>query len=114
MTPSNAYYPALAQPNVTLVTNSIESFTPTGIRSTNGDVFEFDVVVMATGFEVLKVLGGVKDVGGTKHFVGAKVIGREGKNLGEIHGNAPQAYKGSLFPKFPNLFQMLGPNSGYV
>jgi len=35
------------------VTDSIDSFTEKGIRTKSGEEFEFDVIILATGFSVM-------------------------------------------------------------
>src|SRR4029077_2575944 len=39
------YYDAILRDNVTLVTEGIERITPKGIRTTDGNELEFDVIV---------------------------------------------------------------------
>ncbi len=45
------YYPTLLRSNVTLETAGIERITPAGVRMSNGEEHELDVLVYATGFE---------------------------------------------------------------
>src|SRR4029077_5188735 len=60
-----------------------------------------DIIVIATGFKV------------TEMAARLNVAGRGGKNLREKWaGDNPTAYLGLTVPDFPNLFCMLGPNSG--
>jgi cation diffusion facilitator CzcD-associated flavoprotein CzcO len=99
MTPSNDYYPALSQTNVSLLTDGIDCITEKGLVTRSGQSIEADVIVMATGFEIVKVLGGTK------------IVGRDGVDLEELHGNQPKAYKGCMIPYFPNFFHLIGPNS---
>ena len=42
------------------------------------------------------------------------VKGIEGKNLEELWGETPEAYKGILVPGYPNLFCLYGPNTNIV
>jgi cation diffusion facilitator CzcD-associated flavoprotein CzcO len=96
---SNDYYPALAQPNVELVTEGIERITPRGIVTTDGQEREVDVLVCATGFDVEHSLAAVP------------IIGRGGRLLSEAWSEGPQAQLGLTVAGFPNLFFMLGPNT---
>jgi cation diffusion facilitator CzcD-associated flavoprotein CzcO len=97
---SSDYYPALAQPHVGVVDTPIEAVTPRGIRTTRQREHEVDAIVWATGFDVRNVLGGVT------------VTGRGGRSLDAWWGRRPTAYLGTSMPGFPNLFLVLGPNTG--
>jgi 4-hydroxyacetophenone monooxygenase len=61
----------------------------------------FDVIVVATGFKV------------TEMAARLNITGRDGRTLrGKWANDNPTAYLGLTVPDFPNLFCMLGPNSG--
>ena len=94
---SNDYYPALARPNVELVTAGVARATPAGIASNDGRLHEADVVVYATGFEVFQS--------------GIAIYGKGGVPIAERWAEAPAAYKGVTVAGFPNLFYLLGPNT---
>ncbi|EXJ67832.1 uncharacterized protein A1O5_09178 [Cladophialophora psammophila CBS 110553] len=61
------YYEVMDQKNVTIVDisdesgNNIAEFTEKGIKMTNGDEYEFEVVALATGFDV--ATGGLTQMG---------------------------------------------------
>ncbi|MFL6173841.1 MAG: flavin-containing monooxygenase, partial [Marmoricola sp.] len=98
---SNTYYPALAQDNVEVVTDGIASITPTGVVSREGTEREIDVLIVATGFYT------------TDQPIAHHIKGREGRTLGDVwaeHGMA--SYKGTTTAGFPNLFQIVGANTG--
>ncbi|WP_121255946.1 flavin-containing monooxygenase [Nocardioides ferulae] len=98
---SNTYYPALAADNVELVTDRIARVTADGIVTTDGVERPVDVLIVATGFHTT-------DLPITDH-----VRGRDGRTMAEVfaqHGMA--AYKGTTVPDFPNLFMLVGPNTG--
>lgn len=98
----NGWYRALRSDNAELVTEAIERITPTGIVSADGIEREFDLIVLATGFETEKYLWPMK------------VVGRNGAVLEDVwaaNGDGPRAYLGMTVPGFPNLFIMYGPNS---
>jgi cyclohexanone monooxygenase len=98
---SNTWYPALDRDDVDLVTDRIARLTPTGIVTEDGVEREVDVVVVATGFHT------------TDLPIAERVTGREGVRLAdrfEEHGM--QAYKGTTVHGFPNLFFVVGPNTG--
>ncbi|GGO89965.1 Baeyer-Villiger monooxygenase [Nocardioides phosphati] len=97
---SNKWYPALASANVELVTDGIAEITPTGIVDTLGNTREIDVLVIATGFHV------------TDPPIAAHVTGRDGRTLAEVWSEkGMRAYKGTTVHGFPNLFQLVGPNT---
>lgn len=95
---SNDYYPALARPNVELVTDGIERITPHGIVTADGRERLLDVLVCATGFDV-------------EHSLQVPISGRGGLTLAAAWAEGPRARLGLTVPGFPNLFLMLGPNT---
>ncbi len=97
---SNDYYPALTQPNVALVTEGIERVTPHGVRTVDGAEHPLDVLVCATGFDTTHLLASLA------------VRGRGGRTLADTWADGPAAHRGVTVPGFPNLFLMLGPNTG--
>ncbi len=83
-----------------LVTDRIETITPTGVRTAGGVEHEVDTLVLATGFKVF-------DRGNMPPY---PVLGRDGVNLERWWDeNRFQAYQGVSVPGFPNLFTILGP-----
>ena len=97
---SNDFYPALGQPHVTLVTAGIERVTSHGIRTVDGEEHPVDVLVCATGFDTVRLLSSVE------------VTGLGGRTLREAWAQGPEAYHGVTVAGFPNMFLMLGPNTG--
>ncbi len=98
---SNDYYPALDSEHVDLVTDGIAKITPSGIVTKDGTVREVDAIVVATGFFT------------TEQPIAAHIKGRDGRTLADAwseHGMT--AYKGTTIAGFPNLFQIVGPNTG--
>ncbi|MEX1218627.1 MAG: NAD(P)/FAD-dependent oxidoreductase [Acidimicrobiales bacterium] len=96
----NGWYRALTRDNVDLVTEDIVRFTDTGIETADGEHHELDVVISATGFDIVKYLWP------------AEYFGRNGINLHEKwEEESPMAYAGMMVPGFPNLFTLYGPNS---
>ncbi|KAJ8081014.1 hypothetical protein PM082_017852 [Marasmius tenuissimus] len=94
------YYEVFNQGNVELVDlkeNSIERFTTSGIRTTDGTERAFDIVVLATGFD--GVTGGITqiDIRGTSSSI------KDKWNQG-VYTNLGLSASG-----FPNLFFMYGP-----
>jgi len=98
---SNDYYPALAADNVELVTAGIERVEPTGIRTADGVLHEIDTLILGTGFRV------------TDNPGFTRIRGRDGRSLAEVWATeGMHAYLGTTVPGFPNLFLLLGPNTG--
>jgi cation diffusion facilitator CzcD-associated flavoprotein CzcO len=98
--PSNTWYPAIVQPNVEVVTSGVTSFTPHGVVAADGSVHEVDTVIFATGFHV------------TETAFSTVIRGRDGVLLSDVWNGSPQAYRGAAMPDFPNLFLLVGPNTG--
>ncbi|HZE38440.1 MAG TPA: NAD(P)/FAD-dependent oxidoreductase [Stackebrandtia sp.] len=97
---SNDYYPALGRDNVDVVTHSLAEVTPRGIVTDDGAAHRADAIVFGTGFHV------------TTAFAGLPLYGRDGVSITEAWTPGPHAHLGSMVPGFPNLFCMLGPNTG--
>jgi 4-hydroxyacetophenone monooxygenase len=93
---------ALRCPHVDLVVDSIERITPDGIMTTDGRLHEVDVIVYATGFQA------------SDYLVPMTVRGRSGTDLHLMWNGDARAYMGVTVPGFPNLFLVMGPNTGVV
>lgn len=96
---SNDYYPALARPNVALITDPIERVTSDGIVDQTGHHHALDVLILGTGFEA------------TAPVPHGLVVGRHGQDLASVWDDGPSAYKGTTVSGFPNFFTLLGPNT---
>jgi cation diffusion facilitator CzcD-associated flavoprotein CzcO len=94
---SNDFYPALARPNVSLVTEKIIEFRPDAIVTADGSEHRVDTVILATGFHV------------TDNPGFHKVTGRGGRTIADVFG---QTYLGTVVPGFPNYFNLVGANTG--
>jgi cation diffusion facilitator CzcD-associated flavoprotein CzcO len=97
---SDNYYPALQKPNVEVVTDGIAEIKPHSIVSADGTEREIDALILGTGFYV------------TDMPVANYVRGREGRTMAEVWQGSPQAYLGSTVSGFPNMFFLVGPNTG--
>jgi cation diffusion facilitator CzcD-associated flavoprotein CzcO len=96
---TDEWYPTLAQHNVDLVTERIETVTPTSIRDVAGVERDADAIVLATGFA-------------SHDFVAPMAIsGGEGRSLAAEWADVARAYLGLSMPGFPNLFLLYGPNT---
>ncbi|MFT4289006.1 flavin-containing monooxygenase [Nocardioides sp.] len=98
---SNRYYPALDADNCDLVTEGIERIEGNAIIGRDGTRREVDVLIVATGFE-------------TTDIPAAHIVrGRGGELMADRFARTGMAaYKGSTIPGFPNLFFVIGPNTG--
>ena len=98
--PSNRWYPALGRDNVELVTDGVAEVRERSIVTGAGEEVAVDAIIFGTGFNV------------TDMPVASYVRGRDGRTLDEHWQGSPRAHHGSTVPGFPNLFMLLGPNTG--
>ncbi|MEP6952462.1 MAG: NAD(P)/FAD-dependent oxidoreductase, partial [Solirubrobacteraceae bacterium] len=98
--PSNKWYPALGQPNVELVTAGVSEVRPDGFVDGDGGVHEVDALVFATGFKVTDIP------------IAHVISGADGRTMAEGWHGSMQAYLGTTVAGFPNLFFLVGPNTG--
>ena len=97
---SDDYYPAVARANVELVTDPIREVQPSGVVTAGGRLREADAIVYGTGFRTQDPIErGV-------------VFGRGGLDLVDAWSEGPEAYLGTTVHGFPNLFLLVGPNTG--
>jgi len=96
---SDAWYPALQQPNVDLVTSGIREIREGSILTGDGVEHAVDTIIYATGFHV-------------PGLIFQRLYGRDGRSLSGHFNGVPYSYLGTCFHGFPNLFSMLGPFSG--
>lgn len=95
---SNDYYPALRRPNVNVIGSGVSRLTEDSIIDAEGNSYPVDVIIWATGFDTVNMLGGLE------------ITGRNGRTLDEAWRVLPEAYYGTLVKGFPNLFLINGPN----
>ncbi len=98
--PTNNYYPTFKLPHVHLHTDAIEHINSLGIQHGNGILTEVDVIIYATGFEAAEF---------PATFV---VRGKSGQLMSEVWKDGPEAYLGTTLSGFPNMFFIIGPNTG--
>jgi cation diffusion facilitator CzcD-associated flavoprotein CzcO len=98
--PSNRWYEALEQPNVELVTSGIREVREHSVLDGNGVEREVDAIIFGTGFHV------------TDTPYAQQIRGRDGILMSDVWRGSPRAYLGTSVPGFPNLFVLLGPNTG--
>jgi cation diffusion facilitator CzcD-associated flavoprotein CzcO len=98
---SSTYYPAVANPKTELVTDRIIRITPDGIVTADGAERKVDVIVFATGFHV------------TDSYTYVQIKGMHGEDLVDRwNREGLGAHRGITIADVPNLFFLLGPNTG--
>jgi cation diffusion facilitator CzcD-associated flavoprotein CzcO len=98
--PSNRWYRALGKPNVELVTDAITEVRGRSVVTADGSEREVDAIVLGTGFHVTDIPAA------------HRIRGRGGVLLDDLWHGSPRAHLGSTVAGFPNLFFLLGPNTG--
>ncbi|KAI9697115.1 MAG: hypothetical protein M1820_007930 [Bogoriella megaspora] len=96
------YYEQFNRENVDVISirdNPIAEFTETGIRLEDGTHYEFDVIAIATGFDI--VTGGHTNAG---------IQSVQGTTLKDEWKDAAQTYLGTTISGYPNLFHLYGPH----
>ncbi|WP_084477807.1 flavin-containing monooxygenase [Nocardia jejuensis] len=102
-TANTGYLLSFNRDNVELVTTPIERFTETGLRTTDGVERAFDMIVLATGYNVFS---------DPETYVPGMVVGRAGLDLGKFYGeHGLQAYESVSLPGLPNRWTLVGPYS---
>ena len=98
---TNNYFPALCQPNVTVHdTRDMTEVTENGII-VNGVEQPVDAIIYGTGFRATDV------------FTPLRILGRNGVDINDVwNGRGIEAYYGTTVAGYPNLFMLLGPNTG--
>ncbi|NUT34056.1 MAG: NAD(P)/FAD-dependent oxidoreductase [Hamadaea sp.] len=97
---SNDYWPALTEPNVDVVTAPIARITTDGLVTADGTHHAADTVILGTGFHV------------TDSPIMRHIRDASGRALSDVWTPSMYAYRGTTVPGFPNLFFLLGPNTG--
>ncbi|TMR91737.1 flavin-containing monooxygenase [Nonomuraea basaltis] len=97
---SSDYYPTLTRDDVTLVTDEITEIREHSIVDAAGVEHETDVIVYGTGFKVVDALAD------------RRILGRGGLTIQDAWKDGVEAYYGITTAGFPNLFFLLGPNTG--
>lgn len=93
------YLPALARPNVELITQNIRRVTEHGIETEDGREHTVDTIIYGTGFAA------------TEFLAPMQIRGRDGIDLNAVWQQGAEAYLGLAVPGFPNFFLLYGPNT---
>ncbi|HEU0287019.1 MAG TPA: NAD(P)/FAD-dependent oxidoreductase [Nocardioidaceae bacterium] len=95
------YFPVYKRDNVHLVTGGVGRLTAKGVVDADGVEHEVDAVIFGTGFHVVD------------SFQYLDVTGADGQDLAkEFDEHGVETYLGINVAGFPNLFFLLGPNTG--
>lgn len=95
----NGYYDSLMRENTELITTPIDRITASGIRNTDGTERDYDMIVLACGFQP------------TNYLFPAEYCGRNAVTLDQTWAkDGARSYLGMVIPGYPNLFTMYGPN----
>ena len=84
------------------MTQGIEAIEAGGIRTTDGELHEADVLIYGTGFHADRFLQTMR------------IVGRDGRDLHEAWRDNAEAYMGITIPGFPNFYCLYGPNTNIV
>lgn len=99
------YYATYNRENVSLIDlreTPIETFTAKGLKTSDHE-YEFDAVVLATGFDAMT--GAIERI---------DIRGRDGQTIKEAWAAGPVNYLGLMVAGFPNMFTITGPGSPSV
>ena len=97
---SNDYYPALAQRNVDVITDGIREVRERSVVTADGRERPVDCIIFGTGFKAQDPLPR------------GAIFGRGGQDILDVWKEGPEAFKGTSVAGFPNLFMIVGPNTG--
>ncbi|WP_396910603.1 flavin-containing monooxygenase [Mycolicibacterium sp.] len=96
---SDDWYAALIQPHVELIPHALREVKANSVVATDGSERKVDTIVFSTGFAV-------------EQLVPLKVFGKQGIELHETWADGSRSHLGITVDGFPNLFFVMGPNTG--
>jgi cation diffusion facilitator CzcD-associated flavoprotein CzcO len=99
---SDTYYQALRSPKVELIPHAVTDLTATGLIDASGEKHEFDMIVLATGFDASDFL------------TTFRITGERGLDIKDQWADGPEAMFGVMAPNFPNFFMIFGPNTAGI
>lgn len=98
---SNKYFPTFNRENVELVTDGIQAFTEDSIITKDGKERKIDCLIYGTGFITDPRI----------YLKSFECFGENGLELKEAWKDGAESFYGIATKGFPNLFQLLGPNT---
>jgi cation diffusion facilitator CzcD-associated flavoprotein CzcO len=99
---SNAWFPMFRRPNVELVTDGIREVRENGIVTDDGVERPVDCIILGTGFVTDPRI----------YLQKFPITGLPGHTLTTDWRDGAEAYYGITVSGYPNMYQLLGPNSG--
>ena len=98
----NGWFRTLAREKVTSVVGAVTEVRRNSVITSDGAEHQADVLIWATGFDVVNLLAPMK------------VTGVGGRDLhGDWNGDDARAYLGTVIPGYPNFFCLYGPNTQF-
>jgi cation diffusion facilitator CzcD-associated flavoprotein CzcO len=97
---SDDYYAAIQRPNVELIASPLAEIREHSVVAAEGTERPADAIVYATGFKATEGLAPVR------------IYGRSGMEIGDVWRDGMSAYLGTSVAGFPNMFFIIGPNTG--
>ncbi len=98
----NGWARTLTKDNVRLFNGSVSKVHNDGLELTDGTQIEADVIIWATGFDVVNFLAPME------------ITGVDQRQLhDDWDGDDARAYLGTLVPNYPNFFCLYGPNTQF-
>ncbi|EEB93725.1 hypothetical protein MPER_07582 [Moniliophthora perniciosa FA553] len=97
------YFEVFNQPNVTLVDvneSPIDTLTEKGIKTKDGAEYELDILLLATGYDM--VTGGIARI---------DIKGTDGVLIGDKWNDGVYTYLGMMTANYPNMFFIHGPQA---
>ncbi|BEK85275.1 flavin-containing monooxygenase [Nocardia seriolae] len=99
---SDRFYKAIQHPDAELVTEGIDHIEERGVVTSDGRLYELDIIVLATGFD------------SHAYMRPMAITGTAGRTLDQAWADGPRAFEGVMMPDFPNLFMLIGPHSPFA
>jgi 4-hydroxyacetophenone monooxygenase len=98
----NGWFRALTREHVHHVNGAVVAVRPDSVVTSDGMERKADVIIWATGFDVVNLLAPMK------------ITGIGGRDIHEDwDGDDARAYLGTVVPGYPNLFCLYGPNTQF-
>jgi cation diffusion facilitator CzcD-associated flavoprotein CzcO len=88
LTPGTPYIEALCEDKCQMIKEIIERFDETGIVTTGGNHREYDIIILASGYDLT--------------FKVCPMYGKHGVNLNDLYDQAPESYLGVCPPEMPS------------
>lgn len=99
---SNKYYPMFKRENVDLITDGIKEVRAHSIIDSNGKEHPADAIIFGTGFVTDPRI----------YLKGFTLTGLPGRDIHKDWEKGTESYYGVSVEGYPNMFQLLGPNTG--